>query len=139
MVSISEPLVSVVIPVYNGADYLRECIESVLAQTYRNWDCTIVDNCSTDSTPAIANEYAEKDRRVKVARNQRLLPIIENHNHTIRQISAVSKYCKMLFADDWLYPSCIEQMVSLAEKHKPVGLVGGYTMDGKSVLWPGPR
>jgi glycosyltransferase involved in cell wall biosynthesis len=50
--------VSVVTPVFNGEKYLRACIESVLAQSYDNWDYTIVDNCSTDSTLAIAHEYA---------------------------------------------------------------------------------
>lgn len=134
----SQPLVSIVTPVYNGEDHLRECIESVLAQTYQNWDYTIVNNCSTDSSLAIANEYANRNPRIRVISNQRFLPIIENHNIAMRQISPDSKYCKMLFADDWMYPSFIAQMVSIAERHARVGLVGAYTMDGRTVLWQGP-
>ena len=129
-----QPLVSIVTPVYNGAQYLSECIESVLAQTYTNWDYTIVNNCSTDESFAIAQKYAASDPRIRVVSNDRFLPIIENHNHTIRQISPESKYCKFVFADDWLYPSCIEEMVRVAEENSKVGLVGAYTMDGQSVL-----
>jgi glycosyltransferase involved in cell wall biosynthesis len=138
MNSAPQPLVSIVTPVYNGAQYLSECIESVLAQTYTNWDYTIVNNCSTDGSLAIAQQYAARDRRIRVVSNDGFLRIIENHNHTIRQISPESKYCKFVFADDWLYPNCIEEMVRIAEQHPSVGLVGAYTMDGQSVLWQGP-
>ena len=57
-----QPLVNVVTPVYNGAEFIRECIESVLAQTYSNWEYIIVDNCSTDGTPDIAREYQAATR-----------------------------------------------------------------------------
>lgn len=134
-----QPLVSIVTPVFNGAQYLSECIESVLAQTYTNWHYTIVNNCSTDESLAIAQRYAARDPRIRVVSNDRFLRIIENHNHTIRQISPDSKYCKFVFADDWLYSSCIEEMVGVAEKNPSVGLVGAYTMDGQSVIWSGPR
>src|SRR5712692_376662 len=113
----SQPLVSIVTPVYNGAQYLSECIESILAQTYTNWDYTIVNNCSTDGSLAIAQKYAASDPRIRVVSNDRFLRIIENHNHTIREISRDSKYCKFVFADDWLYPNCIEEMVGVAEKN----------------------
>ena len=53
-----QPLVSVITPVYNGEEFLPECIESVLAQTYQNWDYTIVNNRSTDRTLEIAKSYA---------------------------------------------------------------------------------
>ena len=56
----SEPLVSIVTPVYNEAEYLAECIESILAQLYQNWDYTIVDNCSTDGSVEVARRYAAK-------------------------------------------------------------------------------
>src|ERR1700751_5495535 len=138
MGSVSQPRVSVLTPVYNGAEHLRECIESVLRQTYTNWDYTIVNNCSTDDSLTIAKSFAEKDPRIRIVNNEKFLAIIENHNHTIRQISPESKYCKFVFADDWLYPTCITQMVSSAESNSGVGVVAAYTMDGKAVLWPGP-
>ena len=133
-----QPLVSIVTPVYNGAEDLAECVESVLRQTYSNWDYTIVNNCSTDETLAIAQKYAAKDPRIRVISTDHLLPIIENHNYTIRQISPESKYCKFVFGDDWLHPTCVEEMVRVAEENPTVGLVGAFTMDGEAVIWPGP-
>ena len=56
----SQPLVSIVTPVYNGADFLSECIESVLAETYENWEYTIVDNCSSDGSADLARGYAAR-------------------------------------------------------------------------------
>src|SRR5262249_36692798 len=75
------PLVSVITPVYNGGDYLRECIESVRSQTYTNWRYTIVNNCSTDDSLAIALHYAKLDPRIRVLSNGSFLDIIQNHNH----------------------------------------------------------
>jgi glycosyltransferase involved in cell wall biosynthesis len=138
MKTASPPLVSIVTPVYNGAEYLAECIESVLAQTYQNWDYTIVNNCSTDESLAIAQKYAAKDSRIRVVTNDRFLRIAESQNHTIHMLSPESKYCKFVFADDWIYPNCVEEMVRVAEQNPTVGLVGAYTMDGQAVLWPGP-
>ena len=119
-----QPLVSVITPVYNGADYLEECIESVLAQTYQNWNYTIVNNRSTDRTREIAQRYADKDSRIRIHDNTDFLPIMKNHNHAIRQISPESKYCKVVLGDDWLFPECLMKMVSLAEGNPSVGLVG---------------
>jgi glycosyltransferase involved in cell wall biosynthesis len=133
----SQPFVSIVTPVYNGADHLRVCVESVLAQKYQNWDYTIINNCSTDRTLEIAEEYAARDPRIRVCSNSVFAPVIQNHNIAIRQISPESKYCKVVFADDWLFPECISEMVGLAERHPTVGLVGAYGLDGTQVLWQG--
>jgi glycosyltransferase involved in cell wall biosynthesis len=126
MTSRQEPLVSVVTPVYNGEPYLRECIESVLAQTYENWDYTIVNNCSTDRTLDIAREYAAKDSRIRIHCNEAFVRVIANYNIAFRQVSPQSKYCKVVAADDWLFPECLEKMVGLAEKHPGVAIVGAY-------------
>jgi glycosyltransferase involved in cell wall biosynthesis len=104
MTSKQEPLVSVVTPVFNGERYLRECIESVLAQTYSHWDYIIVDNCSSDGTLDIAREYAARDRRIRIHRNEIFVRVIQNYNIAFRQISPESKYCKPLAADDMLLP-----------------------------------
>lgn len=129
------PLVSVVTPVYNGEAYLRECIESVLSQTYRNWEYIILNNASTDGTFDIAEEYRLKDSRVHVYSNETLLPIIANHNRAFGLISGESKYCKVVSADDWLFPECLERMVSLAEENPSVGIVGAYQLSGGKGIW----
>ena len=59
-----QPQVSVITPVYNGEEFLSECIQSVLSQTYQNWDYTIVNNRSTDRTLEIAQSYAARDPRI---------------------------------------------------------------------------
>ena len=130
---------SVITPVYNGADFLAECIESILGQTYQNWEYTIVNNRSTDRTLEIAQNYAARDSRIRVHDNRDFLPIIQNHNHAIRQILPQSKYCKVVLADDWISPECIMKMVSLAEGNPNVGLVGAYGLlgDGVHVIWRG--
>src|SRR5699024_3837159 len=97
------PLVSVLTPVYNGADFLRDCIESVLNQDYENWEYVLVNNKSTDGSLQIMEEYAAKDKRIRIHNNEDFLPQMENLNHSFRQISPVSKYCKVLHADDMLF------------------------------------
>ena len=134
-----QPLVSVITPVYNGEEFLADCIESILTQTYQNWDYTIVNNCSKDRTLEIAQSYAAKDARIRVLDCREFLPIIPNHNRAIHEISANSKYCKVVMADDLLFPDCIMKMVSLAEDHPAVGIVGAYGLygDGVHVIWRG--
>lgn len=129
----SLPLVSVVTPVYNCEKYLAECIESVLAQTYTNWEYIIVNNCSTDRTLEIAQKYAEKDKRIKIHNNTRFLNIVQNHNHALTLILDESKYCKIVHADDWLFAECLEKMVEIAEKYPSVGIVGSYRLDDTKV------
>jgi glycosyltransferase involved in cell wall biosynthesis len=131
------PLVSIVTPVYNGAQYLPECIESVLGQTYQNWDYTIVNNCSTDQSLEIARRYAARDSRIRVYDNQQFLEAIPNHNAALRQISPSSKYCKVVFADDWIFPECIERMVAVAEEFPSVGIVGAFVLQGEDVICTG--
>lgn len=137
MVSNNPSLVSVVTPVYNGANYIRECIESVQAQSYQNWDYSIVDNCSTDGTPEIVEEYASRDSRIRLHGNDKFVRVIENYNRAFRQISPESKYCKVVAADDWLYPKCLEKMVVLAEENPTAAFIGAYGFNGTKVLWQG--
>jgi len=131
------PLVSIVTPVYNGEKYLDECIQSVRNQTYQNWEYIIVNNCSTDGTLEIAQNHAAEDDRIQVVSTDGLLPLIENHNHALRQISPNSKYCKIIHADDALFTTCIELMVLAAEAHPTAGIVGAYSLWGRKVVSDG--
>jgi len=132
-----QPLVSVVTPVYNGEQYLAKCIESMLAQTYENWEYVIVNNCSTDHSLEIAQRYAQKDARIRVHNNKEFLGMVANFNHALRQVSAASEYCKVVHADDWLFPECITEMVKVAEANPSVGIVGSYVLEGTRVKCDG--
>jgi glycosyltransferase involved in cell wall biosynthesis len=125
----SQPLVGIVTPVYNAEKYLAQCIESVLAQTYENWEYVIVDNCSTDRSLEIARRYAQQNARIRVHQNTGFLSQLQNLNHTMRQISPQSKYCKAVHADDWIFPECIARMVKVAEAHPTVGIVSAYRLE----------
>src|SRR3990170_2044879 len=129
----NDPLVSVVTPVYNGEKYLAECIESVAAQTYKNWEYAIVNNCSTDRTREIAERYARMDNRIKVYDYKEFVDAIQNHNRALRLTSPHSKHCKIVSADDWIYPECIERMVEVAEGYPSVGIVGSCAVSGTYV------
>lgn len=124
-----EPLVSVVTPVYNTEKYLAECIESVLAQSYQNWEYIIVNNCSTDNTLEIAQHYQQRDARIRLYNNEKKLDLMPNWNHALRQISPESKYCKVVHADDWLFPDCLTRMVEVAEANPSVGIVSAYRLN----------
>ena len=130
----SQPLVSVITPVYNGEKYLAECIESVLAQTYHNWEYCIVNNCSTDRTLEIAEAYANKDKRIRIHNNSEFVGSLQNGNIAFRQISLNSKYCKVVHADDWLFPECIMKMVELAEANPTVGIVSAYRLTNTRIM-----
>jgi glycosyltransferase involved in cell wall biosynthesis len=130
-----EPLVSVLTPAYNRAEFLSECIESVQAQTYSNWEYIIVNNCSTDDTLDVARRYAATDSRIRVYSNDALLDLNSNHNLAFSLISPASRYCKIVSADDWLFPECLERMVSVAETNHSVGIVGSYQLSGGGSEW----
>lgn len=129
----SQPLVSVVTPVYNGEKYLADCIESVLSQTYDNWEYVIVNNCSTDDSLEIARKYARNENRIQIHNNSEFYDLINNWNHAVNQISPQSKYCKIVHADDWLFPECIERMVKVAELKPTISMVGSYVLKGDTI------
>jgi glycosyltransferase involved in cell wall biosynthesis len=133
----SDCLVSVLTPVYNGEPYLAECIESVLLQSYTNFEYIIVNNCSTDRTLEIALNYAKKDPRIRVHNSDHFREVIANHNLAFGLISEMAKYCKVVSADDHIFPDCILRMVELAQANPSVAIVGSYQLSGRLVRWQG--
>jgi glycosyltransferase involved in cell wall biosynthesis len=129
--------VSVVTPVYNGEKYLKECIQSVISQTFQDWEYVICDNGSTDGTPDILKGFS-KDPRIRVFVNPRTLPVTDSFNHAASLVSRDAKYLKFLCADDVLFPSCLELMVGVAQANPEVRLVGSYKIEGERAVVEGP-
>jgi len=132
-----QPLVSLITPVYNGEPYLDQCIASVLAQTYTHWDYLIVNNCSTDRSLEIAERYAAADSRIRVHNNDKFLPQLSNFNLALNVVSRDSAYYKIVLADDWIFPECLERMIALAEENPSVGIVSSYQLAGTEVVADG--
>lgn len=109
------PLVSIVLPVYNGEQYLRESIDSVIAQTYTNWELLILDDSSTDQTASIANEYAQKDPRIHYYKNLQNLRLPKNLNRGFRL--SHGQYLTWTSDDNRYKPTAIERMVRALEDH----------------------
>jgi glycosyltransferase involved in cell wall biosynthesis len=106
--------VSICIPTYNGAPYLRECLDSAVGQSYENVEVLIVDDCSSDETAAIANEYAERDRRVRVVVNASRRGLVDNWNRCVEL--ARGQWVKFLFQDDFIERTCVERMLTAARE-----------------------
>jgi len=123
------PLVTVITPVYNGAVYLRECIQSVLAQSFGNFEYIIVDNCSTDESLRIAEDAAATDSRIKVIQCNEHVGPIQNWNRSLGYVDPGSRHIKFVHADDWIFPDCLTRMVEVAESDNEIGLVSAYRLE----------
>lgn len=132
-----EPFISVLSPFYNIRPFLAECIESVLAQSHRNFEYILVDNHSTDGSVEVANDYARRDSRIRVMRADLFRDQIPNYNYSLRQISSNSRYVKIVQADDWIHPRCIADFVALAEANPSVALVSSYDLRGTQIFGTG--
>ena len=134
---VSESLVSVVTPFRNTATYLAGCIESVLAQSYSRFEYILVDNCSMDGSAEIAETYARRDSRIRMIRRSQLLSQVENYNRALAEISEESEYCKIVQADDFIFPECLRLMVQTFEQSESIGLVSSYDLKGNRVRGTG--
>lgn len=105
-----EPLVSIITPAYNAARFIGETIESVLAQTYKNWEMIIVDDCSTDDTREIVQSYQEKDSRIK------LFTLDKNSGSGVARNKAMDeakgRFIAFLDSDDLWYPEKLRRQIA---------------------------
>jgi hypothetical protein len=82
---------------------------------------------------AIAEEFASRDSRIRVYTYPKHVSVIDSHSTAFTLISDEAKYCKILSADDWFFPNCLEEMVKVAEAHPTVGMVSSYILMGRRV------
>jgi glycosyltransferase involved in cell wall biosynthesis len=130
-------LVSVVTPFYNTAQYLGRCIESVVAQTWNDFEYLLVNNQSTDGSADIARAWGARDSRIRVIDQPAFLGQLENYNSALGHIGKGARYVKIVQADDWLYPECLASMVRVADLDPEAAIVGSYHLWGTSVLFAG--
>ena len=102
------PEVSIIVPVYNSESYLSRCIDSILNQTFTDFECIVIDDCSPDNCPAICDEYAKKDERIKVIHNQ------QNQGSSLSRqtglVQAKGDYIQFVDSDDRIESNMLEEM-----------------------------
>jgi glycosyltransferase involved in cell wall biosynthesis len=111
-------LVSICVPVYNGVEYLRSCLDSILNQTHKNLEVLIVDDCSTDDSIQIINEYLSANSNFKYFRNEKNLGLVGNWNKCIAL--ANGEWIKFLFQDDKISEDCIETFLKYVNEKTPL-------------------
>lgn len=119
-------LVSIAIPVYNGESYLRDAIQSVVNQTFQDWELYLINDGSTDNSLAIMQEYALNDIRIKVIDDGQNKGLVTRLNQSIE--IAIGKYYARMDADDIMYVTRIEEQVKFLESHPDVDVLGTSIM-----------
>ncbi len=107
------PLISIIVPVYNAEKFIRQCLDSILAQTHTNWEAILVDDGSPDNSGAICDEYAAKDKRFKVIHQKNGGVSVARQKGLD---SATGDYIIHCDPDDWVEPNMLEEMVKAALK-----------------------
>ncbi len=116
--------VAVLLPVYNAEKFLRECLDSILAQTFTDFELIACDDASGDDSAAILTEYAARDPRIKFLRNERNLGIARTRNRLIEAVSPECGYIAIMDSDDVCFPDRLERQLAFLEAHPEVGGVG---------------
>lgn len=128
---LKRPMVSVVMPVYNRADVVGQAIESILNQTYQDFEFVIVDDGSTDDTPAVLKKYADQDKRIRIITHDQNKGIAAARNTA--QKNARGKYLAIMDSDDLALPIRLEKQVLVMEEHPDIDAV---TADWKPIGEP---
>ncbi|RAS82294.1 glycosyltransferase family 2 protein [Priestia endophytica] len=125
--------VSVVLPVYNAAKTIDKCIESIVKQTFTDWELICCDDCSTDETVSILERWRKKDSRIKLLLNEQNKRAAYTRNKCIRE--AKGSYIALIDDDDYCALDRLEKQVEFLDNHKNYSLVGsqGHLFDEKGV------
>lgn len=107
------PLCSVIIPAYNASRFIEDTVKSVIAQTFPDWECIVVDDCSTDNTFELVSAIAENEPRLRVIQNSENMRVAKTRMAGVA--AARGKYVAFLDGDDMFVPEKLERQISLLE------------------------
>jgi len=126
------PKVSIIIPVYNAEKFLHRCINSIIAQTYQNWECILVDDGSSDCSSEICDEYSQKDSRIRVIHKENG-GVSSARNRGLDE--AQGEWIMFVDSDDWIKDECLERCLGVIQKKKLDMLQFGFSRvtDGQIV------
>lgn len=119
-----KPLVSVILPAYNGLPYLEKAIHSVLKQTFTRFELLILDDASTDNSWELIKKYATKDKRIRIFRNKKNLGIGKALNLLIEKTSA--QFLARMDADDVMSEKRLEKQINYLRKHPEIVVLGSF-------------
>jgi glycosyltransferase involved in cell wall biosynthesis len=126
------PKVSVIVPVYNTEEYLNKCIDSILSQSFSDFECILVDDCSTDNSAEICDNYAQKDNRIKVIHNatNKGCPL----SRKIGLDKATGDFVLFADSDDWAEPAMIAELYhTIEQEHLEIVFCDYYRHDADLV------
>jgi len=118
-----DPLVSVIIPVYNTEDHISRCLDSLIKQTYKNIEIIIIDDGSTDDSLNICNEYSKNDNRIKIFSQRNEGAYIARNNGLSR---AGGEWLIFIDSDDWIDLDGIEGLIEMVKKYPNIDLIRSY-------------
>ena len=118
MNKLKHPIVSIGLPVYNGEDFLKYALDSLLSQTFRDFELIISDNASTDNTRKICQEYVLRDKRIRYIRQNKNMGALWNFNFVLKQSN--KEYFIWVASDDKLHPEFLQKNIDILEKNKNI-------------------
>lgn len=113
--------------VYNAEKYIKESVDSILSQTYTNFEFIIIDDCSTDSSNNLLNDLALQDNRIKIIANEENLGLTKNLNKACK--IARGEYIARMDADDISFPDRFEKQVMFLDNNPEIDIVGSFSND----------
>ncbi|MBY9007020.1 MAG: glycosyltransferase [Candidatus Lokiarchaeota archaeon] len=120
----NQPFITIFTPNYNKSKFISETIESIINQTYTNFEYIIIDDCSTDDSWNIIQNYAKIDSRIKCYRNEKNLKIVETRNKGFQYSSPNAKYFSIIDSDDVAYSKRLERQIDFLENNQEYGMIG---------------
>lgn len=130
-----ENQISIIVPVYNACRYLQETVRSVQAQSYENWELLLVDDCSTDASPALMEKLAKEDKRIRCIRQEQNAGAARARNRGLHE--AKGRYIAFLDADDIWKPQKLERELNYMKEKEAAFLFTGYEFANEKAVGTG--